>query len=1138
MRELPKTSSIIGLFTRHPNAANLLMVLMIIFGFFALSKVNTQFFPTIERETVVVSVKWDGASSEDVEKSILNVMEPSLRYLDGVQDMYSTAREGSASIFLIYDPGSDMDKAVSEVETAVKAVTNLPESVETPSVSQSKWYDRVARLLLTGNVPEAALRVYAKKIRDDLIDRGIDKVSFSGFRDEELHVDVPEYQLRRLGMTIEDVSNAIKNNSRDLPSGNIEGNVEKQIRAVADAKSEKAINSVEIRSFETGEKIRVGDIAEVKAAFSDDDTLGFSKGRNAIRLTVQRVATADTLETAKILDDYLLEVKENLPADLELIRYDARADYLIDRISLLVNNGLTGLVIVVLVLFIFLNARVAFWVAMGIPVAMLATIGFIFLLGETINMMSLFALIMMLGVIVDDAIVVGEQTATNMENGQASYEAAERGAQRMVLPVMAAMITTLASFAPLLVVQDVIGKMASPIPIVVLAVIAASLIECFLILPAHLAHTMETKLKKRWSYWRQIFFAVCFAIFFLSLASRGDGSSLFYPFNAIVAGVQFLQNNLSGFSFSILFGVIALVVGTLLEAGVTALEKFVAGRRQDVQIKSHDQSVMKKSRMRQWFDNGFNAFRDGHFNNFVRLSFNYRYLTVAIAIASVLILAIGLLQSKRVGFVFFPSPESENIRARIVFHSGITQDAAIKALNRVEQSLYKTEAEIGGDEQLVTAAFATLGSSGSQSGDNIASIAVQLTSSEVRTVRTNKLVKAWQKNLPKIPGIKRLVIRQSRGGPPGVDVAVELRGDDAATLKAAAQEIIPLVDKINGVSGADDDLSYGKPEIIMNLSPHGAALGFSIENVGSQVRNALAGMVPRRFVKNGDEVVVLVSQKMRENGLAALRSMNLKSPKGEFIPLVDIVNLEERQGFSTIRREDGKTVVKVEADLDYALNTTEEAIAELERGALPAIAQKYGVEYFFGGKAEERKKAFADLQLGVMLALTVIYIVLAWTFGNYFLPFVIMLIIPFGVVGAIFGHWLMGFKLTILSLMGILGLAGILVNDSIILVSRLNERMALGESMRSASIGASRDRFRAVLLTSLTTIGGLIPLLFEKSVSAQFLLPMAITMVFGLAFATLLVLFLVPAFMGIGYDIKWAMERIFGNQKPASLPAE
>jgi len=1133
-KSIPGTGSLIALFTRHPNASNLVMVLMIIFGVF--SQINTQFFPTIETKSITVSVSWPGASAEDVQTNIIQIVEPEVRFIDGVDKMTSYAREGSASIVLEFEPSADMQTAVGDVDSAVKAVSNLPEDADTPKIQLRQFFDRVARLAVTGDVPEAALRIYAKIIRDDLIERGIDKVSIVGLRSREIHVEVPEAELRRLGLTISDISRTIASNSRDLPSGQMKGEVEKQLRTLADAKSPGALANLEIRAFTSGEKVTLADIAKIVNGYKDGQVQGYSGGYKAIQLTVQRAPNADTLATAKILDDYLNDIEGLLPPRIVLKKYEVRSDALTERIMLLVRNGLGGLALVVMTLFIFLNARVAFWVAAGIPVAMLATIGLMFVTGQSINMISLFALIMMLGVIVDDAIVVGEHTATRFTAGDNAFDAAEAGASRMFTPVMAAMITTIAAFAPILLIGGVIGQIMGVMPLVVIAVIIASLVECFLILPGHLAHGLQPKKKRAWSYKRHMFFAFVIGVFILSLTSRDSAGPLSVGLGDWLGQITRIKEDVSLPRFALMLAAGSLAAGAIVEALIYLLSKFFGLFSKSRNGENSEDLGNQEGPFRRWFDKGFNAFRDGIFSKLVTRSYLYRYVTVSIAIGSIMVVVVGLfIQGGHLKFVFFPSPEAERIGANVVLNAGISQERAVEIVNQVEKSLYETvDSLTDTNEELVAAVFITLGSSGRNVGDNLAELKVQLTSSEIRTVRTPDIIRAWRKNVPKIAGTRRVSIFEHRSGPPGRDIDLELYGDNVTVLKLAAGEIIDLVSAVPGTSGVSDDLPYGKPELVMELLPRGAALGFTIEEVGRQVRDAFEGSIPRRFAEGDDEITIRVTRTTREKGGSALRSFELKSVENEFVPLTEVVSLTERQGFSAILRKDGKTSVSVTADLDSSVITTAEAIEQLEAGDLPNVLSKYGLNYKFTGRAQERQKAFADLNLGIIIALSVIYIVLAWVFSNYWRPIAIMLIIPFGLVGAVFGHWILDYNLTILSMIGLLGLSGILVNDSIILVSRMDERLESGENLQEAVIGASRDRLRAVLLTSLTTIGGLFPLMFEKSLQAQFLLPMAITIVFGLALATLLVLFLVPALIGIGNDIGTIVKWAFGTGKHKS----
>ena len=832
------------------------------------------------------------------------------------------------------------------------------------------------------------------------------------------------------------------------------------------------------------------------------------------------------MRTARILDEYLVELRPQLPHNIEINTYEVASDALLERILLLVKNGLGGLALVVVILFLFLDARIAFWVAAGIPVALLATIGFMFVSGQTINMVSLFGLIMMLGIIVDDAIVVGEHTYTRTQMGDSPVMAAENGVGMMIRPVLAAMTTTIAAFAPMLLITDTIGQIIGVLPLVVIAVIIASLLECFYVLPGHLAHALERNGGPRWSYWRQFFFAFVFVVAVATALTpysplygvMPEGSAYHVWFGALETMEMPLR--------MILVAGAALLFATVIEVIILGLRRRSAAKRM-----REEQARVKAGGFRQSFDRNFARFRDGPFNRVVTLSYSWRYVTVSIAVGLVLILAVGLIQGKRVEFVFFPSPEAENIRGNISFIAGLPEEASLEAIDKIEKAFRKAEQELTGGEEPLARSLFVMFSKASRFGGTSATIKVQLTSSEVRTVPTSEVVRAWRRAVPEIAGVSRFSIFQSRGGPPGRDIDVELRGTRIADLKGAASEMIPLLSSIAGISGVDDNLPYGKPELVVEMLPRGAALGFTSEDIGRQLRNAFDGQIPFRFARGDDEITVRISQLMRVGGTGALRNFELKSPNGDFVPLTEVADLAERQGFAFINRSDGRSELSVTGDIDNEINTTDGVIEELEAsGTVRAIADKYGLTYEYGGRSEEQKTAFADLQLGMIVALSVIYIILAWVFASYWRPFAVMLIIPFGIVGAVFGHWVLGFQLTILSWIGLLGLAGILVNDSIILVTRLDERLKQGENLLEAATGASRDRLRAVLLTSLTTIGGLLPLLFETSRQAQFLLPMAITIVFGLAMATLLVLFLVPALMGIGNDIRSAFVAVFGQQ--------
>ena len=1018
--------ALIRLFAHHRNASHLLMAILVIAGLFALARLNTQLFPSFGIDIVSVSVVWPGASAEDVESKIVTAIEREVRHLDAVKHTVSFAVEGAALVIVEFEAGTAMDTALSNVESAVSRVSTLPDDSERPVSRRIVRYDGITRIVLSGAIPEAALKALAKRIRDDLIARGIDQVRFYGKRDDEIWIEVAPPTLRRLDLSLGDIARRVAESSQDLPSGTTAGQVEKQIRSLGLARDAGAIGHIEVRASESGEKIYLRDVARISDAFDEKGAVGLRRGRRAIELHVQRTPSADALTLARTVRTYLASAIPALPPGVSAEQYDIEANFIRDRINLLLRNGASGLILVLAVLFTFLNGRLAFWVAVGIPVALLATIMAMLATGQSINMLSLFALIMVLGIVVDDAIVVGEHAATLRSRGLAPIEAAEGGAQRMLAPVMAASLTTIAAFLPILLISDIIGQIITAIPFVVVCVLVASLVECFLILPGHL---------------RQAF----------------------------------------------------------------------------------HRSAGRPSRFRAWFDGRFAAFRAGPFKNLVEGSVRHRYLTLSGTLA-VLILSVGLVVGGRVGLHFFPTPETDTVFANIVFAPGTPRRVTEGMIGEVERALRAVEQQLtDGRGGLVTMSFGKAGASQAEQfrsvkGDHLGGVHVELVPSEQRDVRTHQLIEAWRAEIRPMAGLERISLNPRQAGPPSRELDIRLSGGTVAALKRASLEVRALLARYPGVSDIADDLPYGKREIILSVTPRGRALGFTTESVGRQVRDAFEGRIAKKFARGDEEVTVRV-QYPEGSAEASLRELYLRAPSGAEVPLGEVVSSLEQGAFARIRREDGQRQVAMTAEIDEAVTTANDVIEAIIRDGLPEIAQRHGLGYSFSGRAEEQQRSLAEMRLGAAIALAAIYIVLAWVFASYVRPVVVMSIIPFGLVGAILGHLVMGYDLTILSLIALLGLSGILVNDSIILVTTIDQRIATGEPLHEAIVGGSQDRLRAVLVTSLTTIGGLLPLLFETDLQARFMIPMAVTIVFGLMVATVLVLLVVPALLGVQEDI-------------------
>ena len=1027
-----RRKGIIGFFVHHRVAGNLVMLVMILGGVLALSRMNIQFFPTFALDVVSVRVVWSGASAEDVERGITDPLEQRLRSVDGLKKMTSTSAQGISSITLEFHEGTDPIQAVDDVRQQVDEFNNLPADAEEPQVARIERYEPVARLLIYGDVDRSELRNLVYRFEDELLDRGIDRIAIRGLPEQQISIDVPAERLETLGLSLEQIADRVASLSRDLPAGMMaQQDATRELRSIEQRRSPQAFETVPVLS---GDRVRMqlGDIAIIRQEARDNQTVMENHGVPAVELQLQRSENGNSLAAAKVLEIWLEDTRPVLPDSIKMEVYDETWQLLQDRISLLVNNGLGGLVLVVGLLYLFLPGRVAMWVAIGIPTAFLAALAVLWLIGGSINMISLFALIMALGVIVDDAIVVGEDADAHARMGEESIYASEGAAKRMVWPVLASSLTTVAAFMPLLVVGGVIGNILGDIPLVMICVLIASLVECFIVLPAHLRHAFKRKTEK---------------------------------------------------------------------AGQPAPAK-----RQPNPV----------TRLRNGFERRFDAFRDGPFRRFSRYSLKHRGVTVASALA-LAILTVGLLAGGRLGFNFFPTPEPSVFYANASFVAGTDKREVADFMREMQRALNETEQALGGNLILhaVTTYGATQGAEGSsRNDDELGSMLVELVPSDRRDVRNPEFIEQWRKRLPLPAGLDSLNISERQSGPPGRDVNIRLTGDSADNLKRAADEVAQALSTLPGVLDVEDDMPWGREQLIYQVSPYGEALGLTTVDLGRQLRAAFDGRIAQIYQDGRDEIEVRVQlpRDQRER-YSTLEQMMVRIPDGRFVPLTQVMNLDHRQGFQALRHADGKLAVEVTSALNTRVATTDQVLESLQAGALPDIASRYGVRYSFEGRSADQRETMDDMTTGLVIGIALMYVVLAWVFASWSLPLIVMAIIPFALVGALLGHWLMGLQLTILSLFGLFGLSGIVVNNAIILVSFYNQQRQKGLGITDALNEAAVQRVRAVLLTSLTTIGGLLPLLFETSLQAQFLIPMATSIAFGLGLSTFLVLLVIPALL-------------------------
>lgn len=1017
----------ISFFAQHRTAANLLLALMLVCGLVAVTKVNRQFFPDFGIDIVTVIVAWPGASASDVEQNIVKAIEPELRFLNGVKKLTSASFEGTASVVVEFYPGHDMQRALADVESAVGQVTILPEGSERPTVKRIVRYETVSRLVLSGKYPEEALKEYATKIRDELLEKGIDKVDLHGFREEEIWVEVYPEVLQQFDLKLEDISNAVSSTSQDIPAGELAGG-ESQVRSLGLRSRARDLGNIEVKALPDGRRVLLKDIAIVSEAFREGAKRVIRKGNIAIELEIKRAINTDALVSSEIARAYVENLNRKLPPELVVEEYDVRAKSIRERIELLVSNGMSGLLLVLAVLFLFLSARVAIWVAIGIPASLLATVAIMWASGQTINMISLFGMIMAIGIVVDDAIVVGEHAEYQSRQGLSPMDSAVLGATRMAPPVLSSTLTTIAAFLPLFMISGIMGQIISAIPFVVVAMLLASLIECFLVLPAHLSHALTAR----------------------------DSAGFFGKF-------------------------------------------------------------------REEFDSRFETFRSKRFKKFVHFSVKNRYGTVAFAFA-LFVISVSAVIGGRVGYEFFPSPEPDTIYANVEMRVGTSREDTRNAVLSIEKALYKVAEDITDEpDKLIVMAIGKTGTKvgstqlAASSADTLGGIVVQLVSSEDRLVKASEVISLWRDNVVRSNLIQSLTFESARTGPPGGDMDLRLRGGSTESLKSAAEEVATLMGSYVGMSDVEDNLPFGKPEIHLILNSRGRALGFSTASVAEQVRDAIDGAIAKRFPRDDEEVWIRVQYHRSAVQGGLLNRIYVTGPGGLDVPLTSIADFEDQQGFSSIRHENGQREVAIRAEVDMEATRPHYLRQALIDDGLLEICERYGLTYAFAGRAEDERETTDDMLVGTVLGLTFIYIILAWVFSSYIRPLVVMAVIPVGFVGAVLGHAIWGFDLTILSIFAILGLSGIVINDSIVLVRTIDERMILEEQV-SAIVNGSGDRLRAVILTSATTIGGLLPLLFETSLQAQFLIPMALTLVFGLALTTFVVLLLIPALIMIQED--------------------
>ncbi|AAV93611.1 efflux RND transporter permease subunit [Ruegeria pomeroyi] len=1041
VRGIPSAAGgLLSYFTRHRTVANLLLMVLLVLGAAAIPNMRAQFFPDVIVQSVSVNVEWEGAGPEDVDSAIVQVLEPALLAVDGVESTTASSREGRADIELEFEPGWDMSQAADDVQAAVDAVTTLPEDAEDPSVRRGAWRDRVTDVVITGPVGPQQLALFTDELVVRLFEIGVTRTTIRGIAAPRTVVEVSSAKLIANDISMNEIATAIAAEVTGDPAGDVSG-ANARIRTGVEKRSPEDIAGIVLRSNPDGSKLRIADVAQIRVEGVTRDRAYWVGDQPAMSIRVDRSDRGDAIRVQHQVAEVVERMQASLPQGVTVQLIRTRAEAISDRLNILVDNGLMGLALVVMLLFLFLNARTAFWVAAGIPASMFAAIALMYVGGLTINMVSLFGLIITLGIVVDDAIVVGEHADFRARRlGEHPVVAAETAARRMAMPVFAATLTTIIAFFGLTAIGGRFGELIRDIPFTVIAVLAASLVECFLILPNHMSHAIAHSAKEHWYDWP----------------------------NRVV-------------------------------------------------------------------NRGFRWLRDHLFRPFVGWVVHARYVVLAATVA-VLASQAALFITGDVQWRFFNAPERGSVTGNFIMAEGATRADTLEMMRELQRAteelgrIYEERhgrnpidyvlAEIGGN------AGRGLAGAETKDADLLGGISIELIDADLRPYSSFAFVGELQDFVTRHPKVETLSFRGWRSGPGGDALDVQFYGASAQVLKAASNDLQAALLRYPEVSAVEDDLAYDKEEVVLDLTAQGQALGFTVDALGRALRARLNGIEAATYPDGPRSAEIRVELPEGELTADFLERTLMRAPAGIYVPLADIVSVSQRTGFSTVRRENGIRRISVTGDIseDEPARATEISAA-LETQILPRIASERQVEWRMAGLSEQEDTFLSEAATGLTLCLTGIYLVLAWVFASWTRPLVVMAIIPFGLVGTIWGHYIWEVPLSMFTVVGLLGMTGIIINDSIVLVTTIDE-YAESRGLLPSIIEGTADRLRPVLLTSLTTVLGLAPLLYESSQQAQFLKPTVITLVYGLGFGVLLVLLVVPALLAVQNDVARPMSAL------------
>ncbi len=1051
----------IAFMARHKVAPNLLMGFVILTGVLSLGTLVQEVFPEFSLDTIQVSVLYPGATPEEVEESIILKIEEQIQAVEGIDEVMSVAAEGLGSVSIQLELGTDVNKALEDVKAEVYRITTFPIDSEPPEIRELTTRQSVIKLVVFGQIPERTLKEIAYRTEDALsLLNEVSYVETSGVRLYEISVEIDKRTLRSLGLTLGDVSSAIRQGSLDLSAGSIETrNEQVRVRTVGRNYNQQDFESIVVISRSDGTVVLLGDIATVRDGFEDSDIITRYNGNPAALVEVYRTSDERVLEIVEAVEEKLeQDIVPGLPQGVSLEIWNNDADILSDRLRLMIKNAGLGLLLVLITLTLFLELGLALWVAVGIGLSFIGTFTVMMLLGISINVISLFGFILAVGIVVDDAIVVGENIYSEHERKGQGVLSSIRGANRVRAPVIFAVLTTITAFTPLLFVPGAIGKVLSGIPVIVISVLVLSLVESLLILPNHLAHLTDRKSDRN---------------------------------NRIVNSIKGVQKRVS-----------------------TRLQMFT----------------------------------DGPLDRGLRFATKEPGIVTALGIGMVII-SVAMVPAGLLKVEFFPGIEGDNVVASLEMPEGTPADLTYEVSERIRKAADRAERRISEERskdapRLVKGVYSVVGQP-PLSGGPLASIVagapvsnqsyvdVRLLDAEDRDISSTRFEEIWREEIGYIPEVRALTF-SSEIVNLGASVQVELSHPDPDRLSEIGRQIVRELKTLGGVFDVKTDQDQGLREMQLHLNPEARTLGLTLDNVARQVRSAFFGDEALRVQRGREDLRVYVRLPEEErDAITDVEDHMIQTPNGGQVVLSRVAQVSFGSSPTTIRRKDGRRILTITGDVDPAVITGQVVKDQIANVIIPQVAgEDSDLGFSFGGEQQEQQETFSSIGKGFLVALLIIYALLAIPFRSYIQPLVVMAAIPFGIIGALLAHLVMGLSVGILSMFGIIGLSGVVVNDSLVMIDFINRVKSDGASARDAVIEGAKQRFRPILLTSLTTFLGVAPLVFERSLQAQFLIPMAASLAFGILFATLVLMLLVPALTMIQFNIEsWWAEQDFSNSR-------